>query len=211
MKSLSSCHKSACLFSCSTASPEPSLSLYILFTLTHRASVIREAYKHGASQQGTCFGRTALTICCLVAPCGRGPPDARQELLRPCLPWRRRTAPHPRAAVASRTRRRTGYTTSSCAPALVDPSSVFHRATAALVLRVPRPACLASRLTQRSASRARSHYARATYSTEQLDRWQTDWNTYFVQYGMEIPVYAHKVRSAHKPTPGTQHGGSLLA
>ena len=60
-------------------------------------------------------------------------------------------------------------------------------------------------------SRLRSHYARATYTTEQLDRWQTDWNNYFVQYGMEIPVYAHKVRSACKPTPSTQHGGSLRA
>lgn len=40
------------------------------------------------------------------------------------------------------------------------------------------------------------HYARATYSEDQLDRWQADWNRYFVQYGMEIPAYAHKVRAA---------------
>ena len=37
------------------------------------------------------------------------------------------------------------------------------------------------------------HYARAMYTLEQLDRWQTDWNNYFVRFGMEIPVYAHVV------------------
>ena len=39
------------------------------------------------------------------------------------------------------------------------------------------------------------HYALATYTTAQLDRWQLDWNRYFAQYGMEIPAYAHKVRA----------------
>ena len=37
------------------------------------------------------------------------------------------------------------------------------------------------------------HYARAYYSSSQLDLWQTEWNRYFTQHRMEIPVYAHKV------------------
>ena len=45
------------------------------------------------------------------------------------------------------------------------------------------------------------HYARATYTREQLDRWQADWNAYFVRYGMEIPPYAHKVSGAPAPAP----------
>ena len=36
------------------------------------------------------------------------------------------------------------------------------------------------------------HYARSTYTVEQLDRWQADWNRYFARFGMEIPSYAHK-------------------
>ena len=58
------------------------------------------------------------------------------------------------------------------------------------------------------------HYARATYTTEQLDRWQTDWNRYFVQYGMEIPVYAHQVGEAtrHRQPPAAEaNGRSLVA
>ena len=37
------------------------------------------------------------------------------------------------------------------------------------------------------------HYARSTYTADQLDRWQADWNRYFARFGMEIPSYAHKV------------------
>ena len=52
------------------------------------------------------------------------------------------------------------------------------------------------------------HYARATYTTEQLDRWQIDWNHYFVQYGMEIPAYAHKVTmAASKPAAAENASG----
>ena len=40
------------------------------------------------------------------------------------------------------------------------------------------------------------HYARATYTREQIDRWQRDWNAYFVRHGMEVPTYAHHVSSA---------------
>ena len=43
------------------------------------------------------------------------------------------------------------------------------------------------------------HYARANYTREQLDRWQADWNHYFVQFGMELPSYAHKVTEQRKP------------
>ena len=39
------------------------------------------------------------------------------------------------------------------------------------------------------------HYARATYTLEQLDRWQSDWNAYFAKHGMEIPAYAHRVKA----------------
>jgi len=43
------------------------------------------------------------------------------------------------------------------------------------------------------------HYARAQYTLQQLDRWQQDWNRYFVQHGMELPVYAHKVSASAPP------------
>ena len=56
-------------------------------------------------------------------------------------------------------------------------------------------------------TRAQLHYARATYTREQLDRWQSDWNDYFVRFGMEIPAYAHKVMEAAKAPSGE----SLLA
>ena len=36
------------------------------------------------------------------------------------------------------------------------------------------------------------HYARATYTSAQLDAWQADWNAYFAKHGMEIPAYAHR-------------------
>ena len=44
------------------------------------------------------------------------------------------------------------------------------------------------------------HYARSCYSTEQLDKWQADWNQYFARHGMEIPAYAHKIEQKVKPT-----------
>ena len=44
------------------------------------------------------------------------------------------------------------------------------------------------------------HYARSCYSTEQLDKWQADWNQYFARHGMEIPAYAHKIEQKAKPT-----------
>ena len=53
------------------------------------------------------------------------------------------------------------------------------------------------------------HYARATYSREQLDKWQADWNGYFVQYGMEVPPYAHRIAGAAKPAakePAAENG-----
>ena len=45
------------------------------------------------------------------------------------------------------------------------------------------------------------HYARATYSTLQLDTWQADWNAYFVSHGMEIPAYAHQVTVSREELP----------
>ena len=45
------------------------------------------------------------------------------------------------------------------------------------------------------------HYARSTYTLEQLDRWQADWNRYFARYGMEIPTYAHRVSSSTGDAP----------
>ena len=45
------------------------------------------------------------------------------------------------------------------------------------------------------------HYARATYTREQLDRWQSDWDAYFVKFGMEIPAYAHKVEASKQSSP----------
>ena len=43
------------------------------------------------------------------------------------------------------------------------------------------------------------HYARAMCTLEKLDRWQQDWNRYFVQHGMEIPAYAHSCPSCRDP------------
>mmetsp|Transcript_22835 Transcript_22835/g.46508 ORF Transcript_22835/g.46508 Transcript_22835/m.46508 type:complete len:88 (-) Transcript_22835:233-496(-) len=40
------------------------------------------------------------------------------------------------------------------------------------------------------------HYAKAHYTTPQLNAWQTDWNKYFVRHSMDIPVYAHKISKA---------------
>tara|TARA_B110001452_G_scaffold143220_1_gene119104 strand:- start:268 stop:576 length:309 start_codon:yes stop_codon:yes gene_type:complete len=37
------------------------------------------------------------------------------------------------------------------------------------------------------------HYAKAHYTTPQLNAWQTDWNKYFTKHNMDIPVYAHKI------------------
>lgn len=54
--------------------------------------------------------------------------------------------------------------------------------------------------------REQLHYARSTYTSEQLDRWQADWNRYFARYGMEIPAYAHKVATQ---APGAE--GALQA
>ena len=56
------------------------------------------------------------------------------------------------------------------------------------------------------------HYARATYTREQLDKWQADWNAYFAKYGMETPAYAHRITAAKKDEPGKADGvGSTLA
>lgn len=43
------------------------------------------------------------------------------------------------------------------------------------------------------------HYARAMYTLEKLDRWQQDWNRYFVQHCMEMPAYAHSCPSCRDP------------
>ena len=56
---------------------------------------------------------------------------------------------------------------------------------------------------------AQLHYARATYTREQLDRWQADWNAYFVRYGMEIPPYAHKVSGAPAPRPTAEVNSAI--
>jgi len=53
------------------------------------------------------------------------------------------------------------------------------------------------------------HYARATYTREQLDKWQADWNSYFARYGMEIPPYAHRV-SEPKKDEASSNAASLL-
>jgi hypothetical protein len=50
------------------------------------------------------------------------------------------------------------------------------------------------------------HYARAMYTLEKLDRWQQDWNRYFVQHGMEIPAYAHKL--SRSTVPGSRQAPS---
>ena len=54
------------------------------------------------------------------------------------------------------------------------------------------------------------HYARSTYTADQLNRWQTDWNRYFARFGMEIPSYAHKVgiggsASKHPEQPANEN------
>ena len=49
------------------------------------------------------------------------------------------------------------------------------------------------------------HYARSTYTAEQLDRWQADWNRYFARFGMEIPSYAHKVANKSPQRPANDN------
>ena len=59
-------------------------------------------------------------------------------------------------------------------------------------------------------ARVQLHYARATYTREQLDKWQADWNAYFVRFGMEIPPYAHKVSGVKMPVAAETNGTSNL-
>ena len=52
------------------------------------------------------------------------------------------------------------------------------------------------------------HYARATYTRDKLDKWQTDWNAYFARYGMEIPPYAHRVSEPKSDLDSAMNGSS---
>ena len=50
------------------------------------------------------------------------------------------------------------------------------------------------------------HYAKAHYTTPQLNAWQQDWNKYFVKYNMDVPIYAHKVSKQSRGGRRTSQG-----